>query len=126
MAPSFEKQFEQLYGSNRCSVPAGKGAIEVTFDLGGSIQHIMRLEEDRQVLHAIKSGDDPHWLPTRAEFGKLSAHFKLLQKLSEDSVHPSRQQIARLPRGGNVKMSRVLKMIYGRKVVDLIRGARKR
>lgn len=121
MSRRMERRFKRLFGSNRCSLHKNKRIVEVTFNLGPCIQHLMSVEENTQTLHAIKTIDDPHWLPTLEEFGNMSAYFKLLQKLCEDSVHPTPQQISRLLRTRSVKMTRVLNTIYGNKVVDLLR-----
>jgi len=113
--------FETLFGSNECSLVTHKdGRVEVAFNLGPSVQHVVYLDEGTQVVHAIKSTEDPHWYPKLAEFERLSLYSRLLQKLCEGIVRPTGEQMARLRGARHVNMSDVFKTIYDTKFTELL------
>ena len=110
-----EKRFRNRFGSNACWLTrASDGSVEVVFNLPGPMKHLMSLRVWTQVVHAIKSSKDEHWIFKNKELDILLDYFSLLRKLCEDNWYPDEEKMRRIRRlGRRTMMTRLLKVIYG-------------
>jgi hypothetical protein len=104
--------FKTVFDSNDCEMNQDKnGVVTVAYTIGAHIEHLMSLDANPPVLHAIRTDKDPHWIPKLREFDRLSEYLRLVRRLCKDTTRPTSLQIKRVIRCA--KMSSVLFAVYG-------------
>jgi len=105
----------------RCEIEhVSKNHLIVEFGIAPCIDHLMSLSAGEQVLHAIRTSEDPHWYPSLSELKYLSRYFMLLHDLCRDNMYPKQGVIRILSRKRRPRMLTVLQCVYGKQVLKKI------
>ncbi len=117
-----KKRLREHFGSDTCRlVRSIDGSVQVEYDLPGPITHLMHLKMGDQVLHAIRTVKDDHWIPTREELEMLCTYLALLRRLCNDKWYPDTRKIRKIRRlGKESNMIRLLRTIYGDTFAELM------
>lgn len=118
MKAELRQSFENVFGFDSCSIDRVGDGIQVTIHLSGCIEHLMSLKADKQVVHAIKTTEDPHWIPSLKQLRRLSAYFRLLHDICLVKAYPGKSQVKKLVRRRRMSQCEVFVTIYGREMMQ--------
>ncbi len=98
---------------NPADVKTKDGTLLVELRVCPDIMHLMEMRENKQLMHEIKTTQNPGWPPSLEDLDRLSSYFRILRFLCEKVKRPSARLIGKLGRMQNRRMIDVLAIIYG-------------
>jgi hypothetical protein len=117
-----KNRFKERFGSDTCRmIRSIDRSVQAEYDLPGPMTHLMRLKTGDQVLHAIRTAKDDHWIPTHKELEILCNYLSLIRRLCDDKWYPDIRKMGKICKlGRKSRMTRLLKTIYGNRLAELM------